>query len=263
LYHVEGFFNNMEDVRGSNPFQSTESVAIWHMSINVTRRIRTGAALVLVAAVAAIALEVRQYRRDRDSYQRIYTRAVKQRDIADTARNAISALQDAEIREQDYVLTGETSYSEAYADDVRIWQDESGTLELLAEHDPAAPVIQNLSKNGTRVLNELALITSLYDKGSRDAALDRIRKGSAIVYLEQARDQVANIKQLDGLAADEADQLLARTTLRSELRLAGGAVALFFLTLAGIFLLILETRRSRRGTESPESRGKQFVTAAN
>jgi CHASE3 domain sensor protein len=234
------------------------------MPVNVSRRIQTGAALVLAAAVAIMALEARQYRRDRDSYQRVYTRAVKQRDIADTARNAISALQDAEIREQDYVLTGETSYSEAYADDVRVWQDESGTLELLAEHDPAAPIIQELLKNGTRVLNELVLITSLYDKGSRDAALDRIRKGSAIVYLEQARDQVANIKQLDGLAADEADQLLARTTLRSELRLAGGAAALFFLTLAGIFLLILEMRRVRRLTSSLESREKQpLATAAH
>ena len=233
------------------------------MPITVSRRIQTRAALVLVAAVATMALEARQYKRDRDSYQRIYTQAVKQRDIADTARNAISALQDAELREQDYVLTGETSYSEAYADDVRVWQDESGTLELLAEHDRAAPIIQDLSKNGTRVLNELTLITSLYDKGSRDAALDRIRKGSAIVYLEQARDQEANIKQLDGLAADEADQSLARATLRSQQRLAGGAVALFFLTLAGVFLLILEMRRVRRPAESPESRGKQFVTAAN
>jgi hypothetical protein len=49
----------------------------------------------------------------------IYTQAVKQRDISDTVRNAVSALQDAELREQDYVLTGETTYSEAYADDIR------------------------------------------------------------------------------------------------------------------------------------------------
>jgi CHASE3 domain sensor protein len=236
---------------------------IWDIRISVSRMIQIGAALVLVAAIATIALVARQYRRDRESYQRIYTRAVKQRDISDTARNAISALQDAEVREQDYVLTGETSYSEAYADDVRVWQDEFGTLELTAEHDSAAPIIRDLSRNGTRVLDELALITSLYEKGSREAALDRIRKGSAIVYLEQARDQVAKIKQLDGLAADEADQSLVRDTLRSQRRLAAGAAALFGLILAGILLLILEMRRVRRLPESPEPRKKQFVVTTN
>lgn len=207
---------------------------------------RIAAGLALVAAVVAIALVSWVYTRDRNSLQRTYARTVKKRDIADAARNAISALQDGEIQVQDYVLTGETTYSEAYAQDLRTWQDEFGTLELEAEHDSAAPMVGDLSKSGTRVVNELAAVVSLHEGGSRDAALDRIRRSSAIVYLEQARDLVARIEQIDSFGADETDQVLITNTLGSQRRLAAGAAGLFCITLALTFLLILEVRRARR-----------------
>jgi CHASE3 domain sensor protein len=229
----------------------------------MNRGIQIGSALLLVAAVAVLALVALVYRRDRNYYQKIYTQAVKQRDISDTARNAVSALQDAELREQDYVLTGETTYSEAYADDIRAWQDEIGTLELLAQHDPAASMVQELSKNGTRVLNELTLIFSLRDGGSRNAALERIQKGSGIVYLDQARDLVTRIQRLDGAAADMANQTLIKAALRSHLRLAAAALALFCLTLAGTLLPILGRRRQGRPSHGVESREEPYRKPAS
>jgi CHASE3 domain sensor protein len=215
----------------------------------MNRRIQVGAALVLVAAAAVLALAGFVYWRDQNYYDKIYTQAIKQRDISDTARNAVSALQDAELREYDYVLTGETSYSEAYANDIRDWQEEIATLDLLAEHDPAATLVQDLSTSGTRVLNELTAIFALRDRGSRDAALERIKKGSGIAYLDQARDLVTKIQRLDGTAADKVNLRVINKALLSDRRLAAGAAALFCLTIAGTLLPILGRRREGRPSQ--------------
>lgn len=226
--------------------------------------IRIGAALSLLAAIVAMALVARVYRRDRGRWQNTYTRSVKKRDISDTARKSISALQDAELRAQDYVLTGETAYVEAYKTDIQEWQDEFGTLEIVVEHDPATATVRDLSERAMKVLDELAAVVELEDKGSRDAALERIRKGSAIVYLEQARDLVASIQQQDGIEADEADQRLIRDVLQAQRRVAAAAAALFCLVVFGTLLLILEMRRRgpARDASSPNT-GFEAAARAN
>src|ERR1700683_2996435 len=149
--------------------------------LNMRRKFQIGtAALLLIAAGATMVLDVREYRRGSDGYSRSYTRSTKKHDIVDAARNALSALADAELRVQDYVLTGETVYSEAYAGDLRTWEDESAALELVAANYTATPIVQDFSKAGKRTLSELALLLSLYEKSGREAALDRIRKSSGI-----------------------------------------------------------------------------------
>lgn len=112
-------------------------------------KIQIGAAvLLLIAAAATMALVVREYRRDSDACRLLYTRSVKKHDIAEAARNALFALNDAGIRAQDYVLTGETVYSEAYAEDIRTWQNESGALELVAANDPATALVRDFLESG-------------------------------------------------------------------------------------------------------------------
>lgn len=209
------------------------------------RRLQIGvAALLLIAAVATLGLVLRKYRRDSDEWQLLYAHSVKRNDIVDAARNALSALISAEIHEQDYVLTGETVYSEAYAEDVRDWQDESAALELVAKNDPATVLAQDFSKAGKRTLDELAQVVSLYEKGGREAALDRIRKSSGIVYLDQARDIVVKIREVDGGGFYGTTEIITRA-VSSFRRLAAGASALFLLSVAGTLLLIVETRRVR------------------
>jgi CHASE3 domain sensor protein len=203
------------------------------------RKIQTAAILLLIAAVGMLALVIHEYLRDRDACQLLYTRSVKKRDIVDAARNAISALNDAELREQNYVLTGETLYSEAYADDIRTWQDELASLQLVARNDPATPLVEDFSQAGTRTVSELTLVVSLYEKSGRDAALERIRKSSGIVYLDQARSNVAKIQEIDGGANDLTRQMVTRT-LSYFRRLAAGAAALFFLTVTGTLFLMLK-----------------------
>jgi CHASE3 domain sensor protein len=209
----------------------------------MTSKIQTVAVLLIVIAIITVLFAAREYRRESNSSQLAYTQSVKLHDIEDGARNSLAALQDAEVREQNYILTGETVYSEAYAASVRDWQDEIGTLALVAEHDKALSLVQDLSKDGDRTIKELALIVSLYDEGSRDKALDRIRKGAGIVYLDQARDSTRKILQARSEAANQNSRVTnAIQTLR---RLAASVVALFCLTLAGAVLLMFETRRKR------------------
>jgi CHASE3 domain sensor protein len=203
------------------------------------------AAVLLVAAVGTLAFVGREYRKDRNSLQGVYAKTAKWRDITDTSSTAVSALLDAVAQAQGYALTGETVYSEAYAADLRTWQDESGTMELEALHDPATPMVKELLEDGAKVTKETDLVVSLEDKGSHDAALDRIRKGSAIVYLGQARDLVKQIHGLDGVGADETDQRLIGSYLASGRRLALGAAALFCAALAAMLLLVYAVRTNR------------------
>jgi CHASE3 domain sensor protein len=64
---------------------------------------------------------------------------------------------------------------------------------------------------GKRTLSELALVLSVYDKSGRDAALDRIRKSSGIVYLDQARTSVTRIIEVDGGANDGTVRIVDST----------------------------------------------------
>lgn len=232
------------------------------MRLTLSGAIRTAAVLSMIAAIVVMALVGRSYRRDRRSWQDIYTRSVKERDIFDDARKALSAVQDAEVQVQDYALTGETTYSEAYAADIRQWQDEFGTLEVEAQHDRAVPMVQDLSKAATRVLDEMNAVMTLADQGKRDAALDRIRKGSEVVYLEQARDKVAEMERFEGLDADEGNQQLIRWVLKSQKEVAGAALLLFCLAFAGPVLLFIEFRRQRGPSDQVRSGEASYLSAS-
>lgn len=159
----------------------------------MTRLIRAIATVLLVTSVATLALALRQYRTGRNLLEASYTEAVKTRDIVDAAHNAFNALNDAELRAENYVLTGETVYSDAYAADLRDWDDESGTLEVIAEKDPATIAVKDFVKAGKRTVAELQEVVSSYDKSGRDPAMDRIRKSTAIVYLDRSRRELAEI----------------------------------------------------------------------
>jgi CHASE3 domain sensor protein len=215
--------------------------------------IQAATVLLLGAAIVVMAVVARAYWRDRNFYERAYTEIVKSRDIVDTSRNAVSALQDAESQALGYALTGETSYSEAYAEDIRVWQDESGTLEVEDIHDQ---MVKDLSMSGARTIDELAAVISLRDEGSTASALDRLRKGSAIVYLEQARKVEDKLREASRSAANDNDRRIAMTAPARHRHLAEGAGALFGIALAEGLLLFLSTRG--RGSAS-KSREKQSM----
>jgi CHASE3 domain sensor protein len=204
----------------------------------MSRLLRSIAALLLIAASLTVAFAFRQYSRDKERAKAGYTNLIKQHDIVDAARNAFNALQDAEVREQNYVLTGETTYSEGYASSIRDWQDEIGTLVLVAEKDPSTPLARDIATAGDRTVKELAAIMALYEEGAHEKALDLIHKGSGIVYLDQAHEGMDKIIEIARVPYQ------ASTTARfgAERQLLECAGALFGSTLVAASLLFFAAR---------------------
>jgi CHASE3 domain sensor protein len=204
-------------------------------------RFRVVAALLIVAGIAVTLFAVRSFLREREYYLLAYTRVIESQDIVDAVRNALAALDAAEIHAQSYVLTGDTRYSKAYTADALAWRDEIGVLGIIAEHDRALPLIKDFQRTGDRTLNELGAVVSLYDGGSRDKALDSVRKGSGMVYPDQARDIAGKILLADREAVSRSNKMITNGISR---RYVPACVAgLFCLTLISAVLLIFETRR--------------------
>jgi hypothetical protein len=92
------------------------------------------------------------------------------------------------------------------------------------------------AQSGSRVTAELAAVVVLCDKKGREAALQRIEKGSAIVYLTQARAAAGRIEAVDGGPFDWNRALITRVTA-SQQRLRMGATILFGIArLLGVLL---------------------------
>jgi CHASE3 domain sensor protein len=207
-------------------------------------RIRTIAALLIVAALAAALFAARSYQRERDYYRVVYTRLIDSQDVVDAARNSLGALEEVVIHGQNYVLTGETRYSKAYAADISSWQDEIGTLALLAEHDQALPLVKDLRSTGDRAVRELGAVIALYDGGSRDKALENLRKESGVVALDHARDTTGTILTVTRREVSTNGGMITNGFARR--RVAVSVAVLFCLTLIGAVLLIFETRRAAK-----------------
>lgn len=206
------------------------------------KRVLIGAALVLIGAAGTFVLVVRQHRVGTSGVQASYTALVKARDIVDSSRNCYHALNDAELRAENYVLTGETVYYEAYLRDMREWQDESGTLDIIARRDQAGTAARDFIKAGQRTMDELAAVISIYDKLGRDQAIERIRRSSSIVYLDQAHEHLNTI--LTPGARDTLGTRMVTQSVVSSRRLFQFSSVSFALTLAALLLLMLEARRS-------------------
>jgi CHASE3 domain sensor protein len=207
-------------------------------------RVRIIAASLILAALAVTLFAVSSYMRERDYYRLVYTRLFEFQDIVDTARNALAALEEAEIHGQNYILTGEPAYSKAWTEDARQWQDETATLALMAEHEKVLPIVKQLTSTGDSMLKELGEVVKLYDTGARDKALDSVRKGPGIADLDRARDLTAKVVLAGRIGASGASRAITNGIRRR--RLAACVAALLGLTLIGAMLLIFETRRAAK-----------------
>lgn len=194
---------------------------------------RVAAVILLTVSTVTCLVSALQYRRYSAASKLAYTRAIKQIDIRDTARNAFYPLADAAYHEQNYVLTGETIYAEACAKDLNSWRDEEATLELIASADPAHPLVEAFAGPARRAATETDAIMSIYEKSGRDEALARIRKGTTFVFIEQARDGFQKIDTLYGTAPYLQNQETALIRLFQGL-LAISAIAV----LSGLILLV-------------------------
>jgi CHASE3 domain sensor protein len=207
--------------------------------------IRFIAVFLLIAVAVTGVLVARESSREQDYSDHIYTVLVKLHDMGGAARKAIDALQNAEVSEQNYVLTGETIYFEAYIADIAEWQDEFSVLTIQAANGQVNQLLQDLGRTGDLTVKELALILALYDGGSRDKALDRIRKGAGMVYLNQTRVSASAIlRVVDGEVSDDHRKFMSRP-LHSLIHLTQAIAAISGSAILGALLLLFEMRRTR------------------
>jgi hypothetical protein len=179
--------------------------------------------LLLIVAGAAIALlALREFRKEQSEADQTYAQVMRIQDRAVASRRAIA-----------------TVYLEACKSSLAEWQDEVGVVEIQSGSGPLAPLAKEISAAGSHVVGELALIVSLYDGGSRDKALDQIRKSASIVYLDQAREITRKLQEIDdGDANAFSFRLRSRLRLR---RLISAVAGLFCLMFVGACLLLLKS----------------------
>jgi CHASE3 domain sensor protein len=196
------------------------------------------ASLFFLLGAADLAFILREYRRGTTGTGFSYTRFVKERDIGDGAGKAFDALEGAERHAEQYVLTGETQYLDAWHKELQTWEDEAGTLRLVARNADGAEYIRELFEAGRQTANELNLISAIYEKSGQTAAIERFRKGGAIYYLDQA---VATIREFN--LGGQVVRTFTDRSMTSSQRMAAAAGVLFVMLAAASALAVFQTRR--------------------
>jgi CHASE3 domain sensor protein len=234
---------------------------IQHVPIGMRKRTRLVAVAVLLAGSAAIVAGAwREFRKQTRQADRFYTSRTKLQDRTVALREAMDSLQDAELREQDYVLTGETVYFEAWRKSTQKWRDEAGVLAVQSSDPGFTEMVRELTESGDRVVAEMTAIISTYDAGSHDKALERIRKSSAITYLDQVREKAALLERFDDQEAEStAYTLMASQPLHA---LAKYLAALFALMLVGLTALIAGPKGNSSAPAHEETRHAEIPDRA-
>jgi hypothetical protein len=210
------------------------------------------AAIALLALMMALAAATVQfYRHGRNATIARSEQVLVRSDIDDSFRNACNSLQNLQIYGTNYVLTGRADSLKAYRGSLEDWQYETGTLQLMSGDDARSAFAADLLQTGNQLADEMAAIVAIYEGGSHDAALDRLRKGAAMA----CRDKIGEIEEARQKAFGRVagKRLVFIESIATQHRLvfcAGGLSALGFLGLALLFCFFRTTAGSDAGTRS-------------
>ena len=121
----------------------------------------------------------------------------------------ISTLTDAETGQRGYLLTGNEAYLEPY----RKAQDRFGPQlaalgALLAGNPVEARALDAFGRVAREKLDELGGTVATYRAGSKEQAIDRVRSGAGMAFMEQAREIIGRL-----LAAENRTQSDRRARL--------------------------------------------------
>ncbi len=214
------------------------------------RKILQTAAIVLLVLLTVLAgVSVQLYRHGRNQYNTSFADTVTDTKGKDALRDASDVLRNLQIYTANYVLTGRTDSLKAARESLQDWQYESGTLELLAAGKGRAGMVRDFARTGNHLATEMDAIVSLYDAGSHDAALNRLRTGAAIAdrdKLERIQDAVEKLFGRVSANRFYDNRVLAHRLIYC----AGGLYVLGFLG-CGMLLYGLRTTAGKgRGTRS-------------
>ena len=165
------------------------------------------------------------------------------RDIRSSTRNLLSWLQDAEIGQRGYLLTGRIEYLVPYTQALGQIPAESRTMHAAVESDPMLRRLIGQIDAATAIkLAELKETTELMKAGQRDEALAIVNADRGKAAMDQARatfDQI--IAEAEGrIDASLAGQRAAMSGLRA-LTIAG-AIVIFVVLGTYTFIVFRYTR---------------------
>lgn len=205
------------------------------------------AAIVLLTLLTALAAETVQiYRHARDQFNG--DSADNRRDLNDIkAKDALGhasdALRNLQSYATDYVLTGRADSLKVCHESLEDWHYELGTLELLSGDESSAVPVRDFSKTGRELAQEMTAILSLYDTGSHDAALNRVRTGAAMAY----RDKIDRMEESARKAFTRVRAARTYDSLAVPHRMLLYAGGLYLLGFAGLGMLLYLLRTTAGG----------------
>ena len=216
-------------------------------------------AFLLAVALAVLVLMIVAIRSDQATDDRLDIEAARIADTADTARNALSALKDAETGQRGFLITGKESYLAPYYDGLRAFDENAARLRRLTADDP------ELSAALSRVLaladlkrGEMAFgIEGLRSKG-REAAAGQVSEDAGKIYMDEIRTRVDRILSAEEVARARNAAASARLKAYGRAKTLLGAAALFTLTLLGAVFLSIEIRYERRLAASLEASERKY-----
>ncbi len=143
----------------------------------------------------------------------------------------LSTLTDAETGQRGYLLTGDGAYLEPYRKARDRFGAQLESLGALVAANPAqAHALEAFGQVAKQKIDELGATIASYRAGSKEEALDRVRSGVGKALMEQARDIIGRMLQVEDRTQSERRARLE--TLASWLRFGLIGSGAMFLALA-------------------------------
>ena len=158
-----------------------------------------------------------------------------------------STLQDGEIGQRGYVVTGDRAFLQPYVDArAHLPAQQRATTALLLKGPNSAAEVQNLNRLIGRRFALLARTIAIFDARGRDSAAEVIATGQGKQVMDEIRRVVARLSTAEVRRLDERRG--ARNASRERINILGAAVLLTLMAL----VLLAQWRDSRHNRQRSE-----------
>ncbi|HEX7113569.1 MAG TPA: response regulator [Steroidobacter sp.] len=200
----------------------------------------TIAVVVVLAAMAALALLV--VWRELEAARIEQGEAQNTRTVLEQVEHVRALLQDAQIGERGYVITGREEFLEPYYAAEQSIEQEVSRLEALVRDPGSVEMADELHERARDYMKFVAEVISLRRSQGSDAAGELIRTGAGSPQMERIRELMAALETHENAVLDQRWDAFSRRSARSEKIAIAVLSFAVLLTLGTGFLLVRHTR---------------------
>jgi signal transduction histidine kinase len=162
-----------------------------------------------------------------------------------------SNLIDAETGQRGFILTGDPPYLDPYTDALgHVQQSMKSVRELTSDNPVQQSNVDRLEPIVAAKLAELKALIEIRKRTTLDTAAQGVREGSGKLYMDRIRTVIADMTEEEHrLLADRMREANASSARAAAVIVIGNALALFFLSVAGIVIFQEMGQRSRAEQE--------------